>query len=242
MDYKVAKNKYGVYCVPTSSLKKDKGSQRIMNGGVWEEETVQFLKRANFQGDIIHAGTFFGDHLPPLSEYFETVWTFEPVTEHYECALKTIEWNDLNNIELYKYGLSDKKQKLSIVVGGDSDNHEGGRCSIVNKFNVSNPLKEEIELVTIDEVYPEDRNLSVIHLDIEGYEQIALTGALKTIKMNKPVILVETLPSKKWIVDNLESLGYNFREQINVNHIFSVEPLPIIEELKKDLGRFPKRG
>jgi len=50
---------------------------------------------------------------------------------------------------------------------------------------------DDIEIVAIDEVIPADHNISILQLDIEGYEEQALKGCLKTIKRNRPILILE---------------------------------------------------
>ena len=89
----ISYNQYGGYCLPLSSIHRP-ASQTILNGKVWEEETLKFMSKHCGTGDIIHAGTYFGDFLPALSKACHTkakVWAFEPNLENYKCAIVTTE-------------------------------------------------------------------------------------------------------------------------------------------------------
>ncbi len=65
----------------------------------------------------------------------------------------------------------------------------GGASKITSYFKKD--LTVEVRLVTIDQVIPSDRTVSVIHLDVEGYEKQDLVGALHTIQHYKPLIIME---------------------------------------------------
>src|SRR5580704_12684036 len=107
-DSVVAKNKHGSYCVPRSSLHRP-AALAIVNGGIWESETLDLLRSAGPDGDIVHAGTFFGDFIPALARSRERdacVWAFEPNRESYECARLTVMLNGLENVTLSHVGLS----------------------------------------------------------------------------------------------------------------------------------------
>ena len=59
---------------------------------------------------------------------------------------------------------------------------------MLNKLNQN---KEEIETIRLDDFFAnETDNISLIKLDIEGYEEQALFGAEKIIKKFKPVLLI----------------------------------------------------
>ena len=83
-----ASNEHGRYCVPGSSQGRPV-AQAILRSEVWEAETLELLCAADPDGDIVRAGTFFGDFLPALSRSRASgalVWAFEPSAENHECA------------------------------------------------------------------------------------------------------------------------------------------------------------
>jgi hypothetical protein len=57
------------------------------------------------------------------------------------------------------------------------------------------------------------RTVAIIQLDLEGHEQRALTGALRTIRRCGPALVMETLPDAGWIARNLTLLGYRLGER-----------------------------
>ncbi len=62
----------------------------VLAGNVWEAGVIAFMARNCGTGDIVHAGTYFGDFLPGLSHALTPgarLWAFEPSSENY--ALRT---------------------------------------------------------------------------------------------------------------------------------------------------------
>jgi len=93
------------------------------------------------------------------------------------------------------------------------------------KSKVSEKEKEDlknikIKTVKIDEEIPDSRNISVLHLDVEGYERQALKGSIETIKRCKPTIIVEKVPDKRWLMDNIYNIGYSRAGTVHHNTIF----------------------
>ena len=68
----IVKNEYGTYSVP-NEIHYTYTAQTIINGNVHEPTTIEYLK--SIGGNIIHAGTGFGDFLPALKNF--NVFTFE---------------------------------------------------------------------------------------------------------------------------------------------------------------------
>jgi Methyltransferase FkbM domain len=71
--------------------------------------------------------------------------------------------------------------------------------------------------VTVDETVPSDRKVSIIQLDVEGFEKPALAGALMTIQRCKPIIILETLPEEGWLSENIMRLGYRIAGTVHGN-------------------------
>jgi FkbM family methyltransferase len=101
-----------------------------------------------------------------------------------------------------------------------SGNALGGR----SRFTAGSDGKdlERVEVVAIDEVVPKERTVSVIHLDVEGFEQEALTGALARIQKDRPLLILETVPDEEWLAHNLYPLGYKKDGMVCHNTIYSV--------------------
>jgi hypothetical protein len=84
---------------------------------------------------------------------------------------------------------------------------------------------EMVPIVTIDEVIPLDRRVSIIQLDVGGHEQPALAGAMRAISRYHPIIVVEILvdsaqSSSNWITENITHLGYRQKGFVDENAVF----------------------
>lgn len=218
------KNKYGMYCVPASSLETSPPAKKIMSGEIYEPDTIQFIIDNCGDGDILHAGTYFGDFLPALAKNCSEgakVWAFEPKGEHYYCAMKTLKMNDIHNTMLMHCALGKYYGKQKLQTTNDDGVVWGGGTRIVP--DTKSKDTEEVFVMTIDEVIPHNRDVSIIHLDVEGYETPALEGGMKTIKDNLPILILETMPTNEWLSKNLYSLGYSITGKLHRNTILKVK-------------------
>jgi len=218
----VAYNKYGGYCVPMSSRHRP-AAQRILAGQIWEPETIEMLISHGNDGDVIHAGTYFGDFLPALSQCCapgRRVWAFEPNPENYQCAQITGYINAVRNIELINACLGERQGARRMVTTDAAGRALGGASRIVDCEN-GMAGAVTVNCVAIDEVVPEDRTVSIIQLDVEGFEKPALSGALKTIERCTPTIILETLPDEQWLSENILHLGYRVAGKVHDNTILT---------------------
>ncbi|BBM83780.1 FkbM family methyltransferase [Candidatus Uabimicrobium amorphum] len=221
----IAYNKYGGYCVPESSQHRP-AAQKILFRDVYEPKTIEYLIANCGNGDIVHAGTYFGDFLPALAKNAAqgaTIWAFEPNIENYECANVTVLINRLHNVVLHNAGLGCEDKNSYVVTSSPSGKALGGLSKIVD--NDSPGQKQTVQLMTIDNIISTERNVSVIQLDVEGYEEYALKGGIATIRRCLPIIIVETSPTSElitgeWFRTNILGLGYKQQQKIHGNIVF----------------------
>jgi len=224
----VSYNKYGGYCVPQFSLHRP-AAQKILSNDVYEPKTIEFIMSNCDNGDVVHAGTYFGDFLPALSKGAapgSKIWAFEPNPENYRCARITLELNDIENVVLTNAGLGAKQQYLLVQTSDENGRSLGGASRIIAKASKGIAESETVQIVTIDDMVGPARNVSIIQLDVEGHEKEALTGALKTIRRCFPIIILEVLANSTLLgsdlfSDNILNLGYRKINDIHDNSVFS---------------------
>ncbi|HEY1638829.1 MAG TPA: FkbM family methyltransferase [Rhizomicrobium sp.] len=228
-EYLLGANRYGKYCVPPASEHR-RAVAAILAGKVYERRTIRFMIEHCAAGDIVHAGTYFGDFLPALSVALHPqalIWAFEPNCENFCCAKNTIEMNGLENVRLMNAGLGAKPDTMLLQVR-DADGALRGGSSRLVRTREPGAEHEEVRIVAVDDIIPADRAISILQLDVEDFEQEALTGALSTVRRCLPVMILENLPrDEAWFQQNILSLGYAFRGKVHANSIFAPIGIPL---------------
>ena len=181
--------------------------------------------------NIIDAGGFIGDSAIILKDYTnQKVFSFEPTSENYELLLKTIEYNDCQEkIIPIKQALGSCEQELEINIQSSG--------SSINRIIQENPSKELIKVNTLDK-FVEDKGLGIglVKVDIEGFEQEFIKGALNTIKNQKPTLLIsiyhfaDDFFNIKPFIESL-NLGYSFKIIKPIDGGVRGETLLICEQL-----------
>lgn len=223
IDFIIAKNKFGTYCVPNSSA-YTYTSKKILNGGIHEPSTIKFIQNNHKNKDIIHAGACFGVFFPALKEIPGKVWSFEPNEENFFCAQKTIELNKIENVNLFNCGLGKESFDGFIKI------KENGIYLGPRSYTEETPSKDSlpIKIVALDDIIPQEKEISIIHLDVEGYEFQILEGAKKIIEKNSPLIILEIDEKPVKYNEFMANIGYypfkqliyNAKDMVFVNTVY----------------------
>ena len=122
--------------------------------------------------------------------------SIEPVKETYARLKMNIELNQLKNVKLFNIGISDSEEELFI------SNNMGSMNRIMHEASHDNC--ELVQTTTLDKLLISEQNISLIKIDVEGYEKKVLLGCEKILENpNLNVIIIEL---------NNSNLNYNYDE------------------------------
>jgi FkbM family methyltransferase len=108
---------------------------------------------------------------------------------NFRCAEITLKINGLTNVMLANAALGSGPGVGTVLTTDAHGRAKGGASRVVNASNIpAGSGVQPVPLVTVDDVVPHDGNVSVIQLDVEGYEQAALSGAVGTIARCRPLL------------------------------------------------------
>jgi len=154
------------------------------------------LKYVKDYRQAIDIGAHVGYWAKNLTKHFKSVVCFEPVKENYECLLENVV-----NIQAYNCALG-SQFGLGKMVNPAVDNSGAWE------------LKEgtEVQIMPLD-----DFNLipSFIKIDVQGSEMEVLKGAERTIRLHKPVVVVEAITHNVLdisIIHLLKKYGLEYKE------------------------------
>lgn len=195
LDFYIARNRLGQYCVPRESMHRP-CAMTVMRGMVWEPGTLAAIEKLYDGGDVISAGAYFGDFLPFMSrlagKHDAEVLTFEPNAVNFACATVTCAINTLTNCRLVRGGLGADSTSLTIKTHDDKGVPLGGGSRLVKgRTGTERARFDEIEIHTIDSHIAAATPVGLIQLDIEGHEMAALAGARDTIARCRPLLVLE---------------------------------------------------
>lgn len=134
---------------------------------------LQYIQKGD---TVVDAGAFIGDH---TTAYLAgvglegEVWAFEPNPEAFECLKHNCPTAKCRNI-----GLSDTAGVVGLV---KDVNGGASHLSSVGEGKIKTMMLDSLNLSRLD----------FFKLDVEGYECLALRGAINTITKHRPVMWIE---------------------------------------------------
>ena len=181
----------------------------LLSGRTWEKKIVNIFKDLVKPGDLcIDAGSFIGLHSVELSKLVGDsgkVISYEPIAFVCECLKQTVVEGGYSNIQVVCKPLSDTiDTELSFV--SDLD----GRSAVDIYRRKSFKYRYELRSTTLD-FHLRNQNLEklkLIKIDVEGSEWNVLRGGEGIIDKWRPIIVLETWPTKS----NLKKL-HEFAEK-----------------------------
>jgi FkbM family methyltransferase len=167
--------------------------QQIYFLGYFDPRGIRYLKNHLYEGEIfIDIGANVGSYSLVASSLVGRtgrVYAFEPAGNVFERLTENIAMNGLKNIIAEKKAILDKNGSVDIYLS----RHDNLGMSSIFHHSSESGVSERVETISLDD-YAEMKGLqriSLIKIDIEGAEMLALRGMRKVIEKFRPRILIE---------------------------------------------------
>lgn len=179
---------YKIYSVEgLGSFYLDEAEDSVKNwlkqGIGWEGYIRNLLEQYIRPGTVaIDIGAFNGVHTISMAKAVGKkgrVIAFEPQAKIYRELVQNCLLNKLNNVEAWHCAIGNEQGQVALC---HDPKMEAGTWIGVNGT-------ELVELRTLDSFHL--RNISLMKIDAEGFEDKVLDGAKETLSANKPVIIIE---------------------------------------------------
>ena len=126
------------------------------------------------------------------------VIAFEPLNSNFNRLKDNLNLNNLNDFcSAYEIGLSNKKNDSLITLREDflSGSNTGNASITIDEKIDSKFNKVKIRLEKLDDFwennYKDSNRIGIIKMDIEGHEDLCLSGGQNVIRNHRPIILME---------------------------------------------------
>jgi len=186
---------------------------------------IKILKKNNYFEDlkrpIIDIGANDGISYKFIRNFLKNnlIYSFEPLKIKFN-QLKKLRNKD-KNYKILNYGLSNKVTLKKIYVPFFKKYALSSFAGLNKRFislrlkesifvrNLLNRIKFKSQFIKLKKLDDMNLNPNFIKIDVEGHEYECILGSIKTIKKNKPILLIEyNYNNNKKIKNNLKKIGY----------------------------------
>lgn len=191
-------------------INNDYISKEILIDGYYEAKELKvffkWLKNRIKFNNVLDVGAYIGNHSVYFSNYFKKVISYEP--NPYSYDLLKLNTKDIKNIEIYNFGLSNKKSTKQFY----SYEFNHGGSSVIKEKNI--PYKKyKAKFHNFDQLNMKNK-IDLIKIDVEGSELNVLKGMKKILIKDNPMVIFESHESDFFngttkVINFLKSKGYS---------------------------------
>lgn len=174
----------------------------------YEPDYTFFLTNVlkNMKGTFIDVGGHIGRYTTLMAKREWNVHTFEPVKMNYDAILSNLKLNECEQYaKVYNVGLGNSERFETIYF----DSKELGESSMIKQKNQNS--ENRIQILRFDDFMLNEKfdDLTIVKIDVEGFEREVFEGMMKFIEANKPLLMLELWEDNSTsIIPLLKSLGY----------------------------------
>jgi FkbM family methyltransferase len=177
-------------------IQNDLIGRYIKHYGFWEKHMYDVYSKLITPDDVvIDAGANIGFHTVQFANLASEVHAFEPQKLIYNILCANILFNDVSEkVFQYDFGLSDKEITLYMEPLSNRDEKDGCHNFGGRGLDPNATKEQPVPLKTFDSL---NIDFDVLKIDIQGSEIYALKGMLKSLRKNRPWIMLENYPNSE---------------------------------------------
>jgi FkbM family methyltransferase len=193
----------------------------LMMSGLWEIY-VKLILTVQPNDVFVDVGAHIGSYAIPIAKKAQKVIAFEPNKYTFELLTKNIALNHLTNIEVYNIAVSKKRGAVSFMYENQSsysriiDGEQSMNVTVIEDAKgYDNNNIHLVNTIDLDSVLLKEDRIDWIKIDVEGHELDVLEGAMQTIHMYKPKIIIEIWPRN---MEKIKTMAHSFG--YSIQHIY----------------------
>lgn len=166
--------------------------------GAHEKYMLHFLRdavealRKDTQAPLrfLDVGANIGNHSMYMSKLVDEVYAFEPFSRVREQLKKHISMNGLDNIRVFPFALGSENSVQPFFSGPEGNL---GAASFHADHYQNNVPVGQLEIRIGDEVFAQEglSRITIVKIDVEGFEPPVLQGLQETLRRDRPLLAVE---------------------------------------------------
>jgi FkbM family methyltransferase len=162
--------------------------------GAYEKQELHILKdliKEKHDPIFIDVGANIGQHSLFMAQYCNEIHSFEPYSAVRDKLQEKIDLNSISSITVHPVGLGDENKDLEFY--GPAGANTGTGSFVKEHDPENNQLIDKLKVVEGDSYFnlAGIKIVSLIKIDVEGFEKSVLAGLKKILTEHRPVIFME---------------------------------------------------
>ena len=141
------------------------------------------------------------------------VYAFEPSKNIYARLLENIRANRLDNVLAINQAVGNEKGEI-----GFEDN---SRSTNIGTSHIDRLLPKKVPINRLDDEIPEANKISLLKIDVEGFERDVLKGAAHILARHKPAVVLEFNPENYSMTELLQTIPYKVNVYVVRNNLYT---------------------
>ncbi len=199
--------------------------KRLVTSGKFDAGEIEFDNLENWisEGDwVLDIGANIGQYAYKMSKLVGRkgrVIAFEPIPDTFRILSRNMQYASHQNITLMNLAVSEATATISMEIPiSDTQLNNYYMAKITNKVSDN---QEVVMSINIDSLNIPNK-ISLIKIDVEGHEKIALNGMIDLLKRDHPTLIVEGDDNQ--VEELLVGLGYSFEKYKNSpNRVYKIK-------------------
>lgn len=184
--------------------------EKILLDGCFDLEELRCLRKSVLPhvraGSVcLDIGANIGNHARFFSNYFPTVYAFEPHPRSFHLLAAN---SFGKNISVFNFGLSDAAGYVPVI-----ENRENLGASKISDQSENTGIKYFVQ--RLDDLVKDNikEDIGFVKIDVEGHEARVIRGARQTLYDSRPILVFEVLNTSAELepeaVTELRKIGYS---------------------------------
>lgn len=191
---------FSIYCIDRVRRQK------------YEKEFLYFLSLIPDKGIVLDIGANIGITMVPIAQKLKNVrvHAFEPIKENYTNLERLVKHFKLSNIQLHNIALGNNTGTLRMIMPMAGNSRMQGLSKVYQPELNEKGVIYDVPVEELDKIYPAEKNITAIKIDVENFEYEVLSSAKKLLQDNMPIIYCELWNNEKrsLVFEYVRSLKY----------------------------------
>ena len=154
------------------------------------QSTANYLSSKQIAVNFLDVGANVGSHSHFMLDVADSVHSFEPHPEIFSSLEAKCKKHKNSSFHIYQFGLGAQDNELEYY---EPDTHNTGTGSFVSGFHLNRTTSIVLSIREGDKVVTEMgiNPVSLMKIDVEGFEPFVLKGLAQTLRTYRPIIVME---------------------------------------------------